>query len=579
MKKTVKLFALILCAITLFSACAGQGTPESTTDTKAEEVTTGEQEPVKVAFRLTEKGKSVVSVIRPDEASDAIVQTAMNVRTKVQNALGGLNVAIGNDFIIPGKKHDAKTYEILIGKTNYDETAEALSDMRYSDYGIRVIGNKLVVTAPNDSRLNYAVNKLNTLLSKNVTKDENGDYWLEVTDDVFRATYKVNKLTINGNPYENYKIVYARNSQYQSAAEAVSETLATATGIQLPVITDNEAESEFEILVGNSKRISLESKIAEYDIYMVGNKLVFNCLGENSSSAGTKKLYSEKLAVGGDINLTPDLKIKGYWNTDKGEPLTEGADLRIISWNILTEEWGGTETAPRAEIFGSVLEKYKPDAVGIQEVCPIWKKAIKVYAPGYTEICTACPDGTVNYSSIIYDNSKYEVVTSGVIPYSMTANKKCRNMGWAILKSKTSDFKFGLISTHWDFDNTDANRENYRRVQAAELAAKVAELEKQYECPVFTTGDYNCRQDSTSMEYFRSINNMWCSYFDAKVKLNNYGSASSLGQPSYANGNSIDFVFATKESTEILAMMTIINCNTQDVSDHRPILADIKIKK
>lgn len=99
-------------------------------------------------------------------------------------------------------------------------------------------------------------------------------------------------------------------------------------------------------------------------------------------------------------------------------PLASGADIRIMTANILAEfeSWGGTTpVAERAEIFASVLEVWHPDVAGVQEVTDLWYSTLPKYVSDtYAFIHPKTPDNKTNYSSILYDKTKYNVINSGV---------------------------------------------------------------------------------------------------------------------------------------------------------------------
>ena len=572
-------FTLVSVIFLICAASCGGTAPEVTSEVTTEEVTTAEPEPEKEPFILA-SGKTYCTVIRPIDADDDVVDVAKKLRSKLNDKLGTTKVEIGNDFVKPGTPHNTDKFEILVGRTAYDETVELLDGLHYQDFVVVLRGRKIVIAAANDDRLQKAVDKFLEFLGKNMKTEDNGDVTLLFDDFVFKAEYKVKDMKINGNPISEYKIVHnASGGLFSGAAETARDIIANATGYLLDIVSDTSAVGEKEIIVGKTSRYEVKSSLKNYSVVVDGDRLLIDAAGPTAASEAVRKLYADRLYAGGEVSLDPGFRIDGTISGDFEPQLkADGTDVRIISFNILTEKWGGTDTSPRCELLGILLDSYKPDALGVQETCAIWKRMIPYYCGSYKLICTTCPNGTENYSCIMYDSDRYDVEDSGVIPYSMTANVWCRNMGWALLKNKTTGLRFVLISTHWDFDNSENNRAQYRKVQAEEMSAAVANFAKKYDCPVFTTGDYNCIQSSDSMSYFRSINNMWCSKFDSKQYYNIYGSCSSLGADVNPSGNSIDFVFGTKD-TECLGNMIIVNCSTKLISDHRPVLADIKINK
>ena len=568
--------ALLSAAALLLAGCTPAALPDGTSavpsaDTSAE-ITEAAAEP----FLLTSGGKTVCTVIRPIDASDDVVAQAIKLREKLEKATG-IKVGIGNDFVKPGTGHNAETYEILVGETSYGETAEVMEELRYNDYAVAVKGRKIVVTAGHEAILSKAVSWFLSTGIEGLEKNESGDFTLKFDDYRFAAAYSMDSLSILGVPLNRYRIVYGKNGNVgQIGAEAVAEVFAQLTGYMLKTVPDTAAAEEYEILVGSTNRLEkMTSSISKFAVYMSGKKPVIDCCGPVTAEGAVRRMYSDKMRGQKDYDIGADFSLSGYASADLPIERAEGTDIRVMSYNILCEKWGGTVTAPRAELLGTMLDAYSPDVVGIQEVDSIWCKYIPMYCIGYRHICTVRPDGGENYSTILYKEDKYDLVASGVVPYSMSANLFCRNMGWAILSDKATGSKIGIISTHWDFDNAENDRSVYRRVQAEEMALKVAELAKKYECPVFTTGDYNCRHDSTSMNYFRSINNMWCFKFDSVKLVNNYGSASTLGTLPGSGGGVIDFVFGTKD-TQALASFVVVNFDTKDISDHQPVVSDIK---
>ncbi|MBO7376066.1 MAG: hypothetical protein J6V01_03080 [Clostridia bacterium] len=572
------IFAILLGAVCL-SSCGGT-VPEDTTEaTETEPEQTEAPDEGREPFFI-KSGKDACTVIRSIDADDKTIEIAVDLRKSLQKAFPDVNVNIGNDFVKPGTPHNSDKYEILVGLTDYEESKEVYESLGYLDYAVVLRGRKIVIIAKSDDRLKKAADTFLSMISSGKGIEENGDVTLVFEDKLAKTVYKADKMKINGHKISEYKIVYDKKSGlFNEAAENVRTLLANATGVLLDTVPDDTPATDCEIIVGPSSRLSNVPKLDSYEVRVEGSKLIFASAGPTGALTAARRLYADELYAGGDIDLTDGFKMSGVWAEDsEGMPRAEGTDLRIISFNILTEKWGGDATSPRAELLGVMLENYRPDAIGIQEVCEIWHRMIPYYCGDYKHICTTRPDGVTNYSTILYDSTKYDVVDSGVIPYSMTANVWCRNMGWAVFCDKSGKTVFGLISTHWDFDNAENDRSKYRKVQAEEISRQVAIMAGKYGCPVFTTGDYNCIQSSESMTYFRSINNMWCSKFDSKTYYNVYGSCTSLHSPVSPTGNSIDFVFGTKD-TECLGNMIIVNCKTQDISDHRPVLADIRIKK
>ena len=122
---------------------------------------------------LVINGKTNIKIIRHADLEnyDPQVEAAVNIRKQIMNATGA-DVRVEDDWIQSGADHNHDTVEILVGNTNYSETAEAKKDLRYGDYLLTVVGSKIVVLGYTDSALNSASNALIRLIKAAIITDE-----------------------------------------------------------------------------------------------------------------------------------------------------------------------------------------------------------------------------------------------------------------------------------------------------------------------------------------------------------------------------------------------------------------------
>ncbi|MCQ2353909.1 MAG: MBL fold metallo-hydrolase [Clostridia bacterium] len=118
-------------------------------------------------------GESNVRVIRHVDldTDDISVQAAMNIRKNI-TTVTNVTVPINDDWKKPADEYPKDTLEILVGLTDYPETAEAASEMKYGDYLVTVKGNKIVILGYTSTALNSAVNTFNRLVKNSAVKDE-----------------------------------------------------------------------------------------------------------------------------------------------------------------------------------------------------------------------------------------------------------------------------------------------------------------------------------------------------------------------------------------------------------------------
>ncbi len=520
------------------------------------------------SIKVTQGGKGLFTIIRPDEAPTAIYNLTKDLGEKLKKATGA-EFALDTDFKSWNTVRDPEKYEILVGNTNYDETAELLKDIKYFDYAIAIRGNKIIIAAYTEASLRKAMTYFNNNILPLIAKDAEGDFSLAFEDQYFRNKYSVDSLTLDGNPIENYVVVYGKDTKAgATVAQSVVDVIASATGICLPIVSDKEAETACEILAGKTNR-SVSSDIGTipnlgYKVSLQSGKLIIDCRSAETGDAAVRKLYASKMASGGNIALTTGELCAGTLLTEPEMPMTAGSDMRIVTYNILTEKWGGTETSARAEYFGAFLDIYKPDIVGVQEVCDKWRKYMPDYIGSYKLIGTVRKDGGQSYSAIVYDTAKYDVIDQGVETYSYHASAECRNMSWAIFVNKSTGVKFAFISTHWDFGDED-NKQQMRKVQAEEMSKKIADLKAEHNCPVIITGDFNCNNNSESYKYFMSINGMTNAITNSEYYYNSKGTTT------------IDFIMITNGDGVFKGYKKLINNGIAQISDHPANLADIDL--
>ncbi len=565
---TAALLIALIMLVPIFIACnPGDGEGSSSLDTtlSVSEVT----DPLAPeGIKLTEGGKALFTIIRPDECTQAVYKLARDLADDLKTATGA-EFKHDTDFIGWNTVRDPEKYEIIIGHTNYDETAEILKDIKYYDYTIALRGHKIIIAAYTEASLKKAILYFHNNIIPTIAQDADGDFALAFEDHVYRNKYSVDSLTLDGNPIENYVVVYGKDTPAgETVAQTVVDVIASATGIYLPIKSDKEAETACEILAGKTNRAASAGSDSlanlSYNVSLQSGKLVIDCLSSSTGDAAVRKLYASKMSSGGNVALTSGELCSGTLLTEPEMPMTAGSDLRIITYNVLTEKWGGTETSARAEVFGAFLDVYKPDIVGVQEVCEQWRKYMPDRMGKYKLIGTTRKDGGQSYSAIVYDSSKYEVLAQGVDTYSYHASAECRNMSWAVFTEPATGVKFVFISTHWDFGDED-NKQQMRKVQAEEMTAKIRALKAEYNCPVIITGDFNCNNNSESYKYFMGMNGMINAITNSEYYYNSKGTTT------------IDFIMITDGDGVFKGYRKLIDNGLSDISDHPANLADIDI--
>ena len=154
---------------------------------------------------------------------------------------------------------DEDSYYLLIGKTKFEESQQALKDIvngrknNAADFIIRQQNNKIVLAADNKYSLGYAIDFFKNNYCKN-TKSA-----IEVGLNYVSANFNAAKdITLAGVPISEYTIVYSAYASYMevSAADYLFDNVIRLTGKIMNVVNDKTAKTDNEILIGQTNRTS-----------------------------------------------------------------------------------------------------------------------------------------------------------------------------------------------------------------------------------------------------------------------------------------------------------------------------------
>lgn len=610
MKKFLKTLAFILVLLQLFPAlvaCTSTGTGKGdvTTDPTESEntpaVTTGEEtEQLPIAgegfFTLFSDGKVNISAIKyPENPGDTSFEAIKKLRDKIKSEMG-VTVKISPDYSSDKNPADSSTYEILIGEINYPESKQVHATIGYGEYAIKVVGNKLVIAAYTENEIARAINNIiGTQLKNNMTTDKNGNKLFVVNEYVYNVDRRISDIMIGENSIRKYSLVYATKENaaaMEKAAEMLRKAISDASGIVLPLIKETETcETEYKIYIGNAFKklpanvtlpkvepMNSTMKFINNDVYIVGGGLL-------STHMAVLQLVSKTLTQ------KPEDKILHLNEADfshlkvSSQPLTEGAEFRVMTWNIMAqwEGWGGDymPVTQRMESFKANMEIYSPDVVGLQEVSEHWSVQIKeLFGDEYTYVHQRTPDNKFyNLSTIIYKTDKFNEVAKGLKYFSFNGPNQIRLVNWVILEDKVTLKRFAFFNTHWKFQEADGTNAE-REAHSIENVTIINDVVKQYSVEyVFSTADYNTVLTHQYCLNFLKGTGLVNTLDIAKASgnlINEVGGCGSLGASRENNkgGGSIDNIFCSP-NMKVLRHETILWNGIEHVADHSPKYADI----
>ncbi len=207
MKTNVKFLALILALLmslsVIFVGCTPTETPEGGSGDSSSEtpdVSSGDEtEPTASKsdeYTIVSGGVGNFKIVRPSNlATDEVpVRVAIDLRKMINN-ITGISLELGDDWIKDGQSYDSSTYEILIGHTEYPETAEVMASIGYGEYAVKAVGNKIVLFSYTDAGYTNALNSLQSIIRSNTKKAEDGSAVITISAESLNVVNTAEKMT------------------------------------------------------------------------------------------------------------------------------------------------------------------------------------------------------------------------------------------------------------------------------------------------------------------------------------------------------------------------------------------------
>lgn len=504
-------------------------------------------------------------LVFPSGASETLKSAVTTLWQEVRNQFG-VTWEIRDDF----EQAEENAREILIGFTTREYSQQVMKGIGYFDWSICWCKDQLVIASHTEkallSALDCFANDLLTLRDGCLTLAEERTYHSDTYEFFFSE-----------NPITKYRIVYPKgNAVLKQSAERVAQLLKRNFSADLPVVSDEQPEQAGEILLGVTNRkkyaayyTGVEAPDALHTLISAEEDHILIVGTTDRAARLACERFIEtffKVGYSYQFNLPDGYHVYEVAHlSDADRALTEGATLRVMSYNILDSVELSPDKAPfedRKDYIEAEILYYMPDVVGLQEVhesayAELEKTLGKMYA--FTNKKT--PNGEYSYTTLMYNTETLRYITGASELYSV-GNRRIRLMVWGLFESKKTGDRFLAFSTHWEVRGQDR-----RMIQAEEMTARVNELCKTYNCPVVTTGDFNTQESAT---YFQS-------YLTNTSQREARYSAERIA---YALPTDvIDHITHSEEGLSALTFKLIKNSETAIASDHDPIWADFRFAK
>lgn len=263
-------------------------------------------------------------------------------------------------------------------------------------------------------------------------------------------------------------------------------------------------------------------------------------------------------------------------NPIRQEVLAE--DLTVMSYNLKCSGEGKYSQESRKDAICSIINKYSPDSLGVQEADKNWVALLKGELTEYDNVGTYRDDGISEGESnnIFYKKDKFELIDNGDFWLSKTPDVPSKDWDsacyrictYAVLRNKQTGFVYAHFNTHLDHVSDVAQAESI-----ALISSKIAEIAP--DIPVVLTGDFNFKE---TVEHYENV--LSCGLQNTKYLAEEY----DLGA-TYNGYKAIRFEINPIDHIFVNAYVKSVKSSTIDKSkfnrmfpsDHFPVIVEMTL--
>lgn len=261
--------------------------------------------------------------------------------------------------------------------------------------------------------------------------------------------------------------------------------------------------------------------------------------------------------------------------TDRQE-LAVGANLRVMSFNIMHPDWSRIPVKGRDEIVRDILLYYMPDVVAVQEAGAKWHKALIPLLVDNGFYAQACRKSNADGFTYCTTTFLYNPVTLKLSEeYILDLNYKdaTRVFSVAVFVRLSDGARFAVANTH---PAPRDEQQKYTR-NMSDITAFTADLIAEYtDIPVIVMGDFNTPEQTEEYLSFMTETGMRDAKYEAEVLVRNC--STFFGYQVTPNTDEhdlcVDHIFVN-DKISVKLFNAVIDHDVQNASDHIPVYADI----
>ena len=269
----------------------------------------------------------------------------------------------------------------------------------------------------------------------------------------------------------------------------------------------------------------------------------------------------------------------GIAEEDDDPALAEGAELRIMSYNLMHPDWTHIKVNGRDELVAAILMYYRPDVVAVQEAGAKWHKALIPLLMENGSYATACrqsnADGFLYCTTCFFYNPETVKPVEEYI-WDVEMKSASRVFSVAVFERIGDGARFAVTNTH------PAPRDEPKKYASnmASITAYAAEAAEKFDgLPLIIAGDFNTPEDAEAYFSLMDAAGVRDAKFEAKTLVRSY--PTYFGYQVIPSPDNMDYCvdhLFVNDKIDVLLYNAVIGHDVQDASDHIPIYIDIAFK-
>lgn len=418
-------------------------------------------------------------------------------------------------------------------------------------------------------------------------------------------------VTVTSDKQTEYVIVRPDGEKTPDTTKAVMDLSKafSAVGVTTKIVTDWEGAGKYlipaidtEICVGNVAR---NGKYYDFDVASLeDSSFVVKIIDSRLIICGNDDLGTAKAVdwfiseFGGrldNLSFPADYEYRGSFDAPSG--------IRIMTQNLLAtdEEYQNNMNdanyasrstvkledhtlAKRHPRVLELIDKYKPDSMGVQECSSPWRT---YFDANLSKINYGIVYADKNKKiAVIYNKATVKPIKNGSFwltekPESLSISKEWGTSSDGLTERLGMYVVFQVLATgdRYVHMNTHVDTEKNSTVQTKQtevLLSYAEKLSKDYAYPFFMTGDFNYTMDSSA--YTTLTSGIFCDTKKNARSSSGNGSFNKFIGPEY-NSKPIDQVLASKEGVTILTYKVVYDkIDGCFISDHYAVYSDVRFE-